>query len=281
MDALELVDKNSSELGALNLRIRECTNLSSLEERTAKQLSTWDEFDLTIAAVSDYCPQFPIILRVKVTFAYTIREMHRISEVVMQDSSDKSDLETSIASFMDCFLVHLGGDVWDGKQPTVAAMCLEAFKTLNGHVKDMEDGNAAEDSNLISEAAGSCGEILKAGLFTFLFQLCILVCSFFHLVAKQVKAGNKKASCWTTYFTTHTILYILYTSLCNYFTITMITVYCARLLTITILCYALLCSAMLCYAIYYAAIEPHTQSTCNMPYSHLSHIIHIEYWVVF
>ena len=161
--SLQATQPDSHELQVLSRRIRLCTNLQTLEEITAKNLSTWAEFDITLKAVSEYCPKFPIALKVKVTFAYTIREMHRVSEVVTEDSSDKQDLVNQVNKFLDCFLVHLGGgEEWDGCQPTMSGLCLEAFETLTGHVKDMEDGNATEESGFIEAAAGTCVEVLKA-----------------------------------------------------------------------------------------------------------------------
>ena len=63
--SLQATQPDSHELQVLSRRIRLCTNLQTLEEITAKNLSTWAEFDITLKAVSEYCPKFPIALKVR------------------------------------------------------------------------------------------------------------------------------------------------------------------------------------------------------------------------
>ena len=134
-------------------------------EKNAATLAVWDEFSDTIQAVKAHWHLFPLELKLKVTFANSIKVMLSISEVKIEDSSDMKPLDQKVQNFADSFFIHLGLESWDAEEPSFGAISVEAFKVLNGLVSDMQDGNLDDSGNDIETAAAVCGRVLEDRAF--------------------------------------------------------------------------------------------------------------------
>ena len=157
---MTLSSKDSSELQALERRVRECQNAQKLAEFTVPSLAGWDELQLTLESLKDYFDIFPIELKTKLTYVRVIRRMEALKEVEWQDDSDDHELHLRGSELIDSLMPHLGSDSWDPLDASYAGLLGQTFLALEGNVKELENGNA-EDDTAIKKAAAECLEALK------------------------------------------------------------------------------------------------------------------------
>ena len=126
-------------------------------------LAKCPELEVTMEAVKNYWNEFPVPLKMKITFAYSIKRMLKISEVNIQDKTDFKTLESAVSEMLDTLLIHLGQQEWDGSDPSHSGVCVQAFRNLQGYVDDLQAGNLPDDTELLAKAASDCEKILEVG----------------------------------------------------------------------------------------------------------------------
>ncbi len=148
----------------LDRRITVCKALQSLagSDSTGKSLAAWEDLVPTLKTTKDHWGIFPADLKIKLSFAFLIRGMESIAKVNIADDSDKEELSQKVGDFVDSLMPHLGDTSWNPLQSSYAGLCAQAFLDLSGHVKELSEGRAAEDSNAIETAAATCVQVLQA-----------------------------------------------------------------------------------------------------------------------
>eukprot|EP00435_Cladocopium_sp_Y103_P054587 s399_g17.t2 len=157
-----LVEKHphAAEVQILERRIRDCTGLQQLAEKSAKALAAWDELDLTIRSLKDHWDNFTLDIKTKVTFAHLINRMGAISDFKIKDDSDLPDLQKKGNELVDALLPHVGNTSWDPNDATFAGLCSQAFSCLEVNVFDLQNGRAEDDSR-IKQSADDCSLVLQ------------------------------------------------------------------------------------------------------------------------
>jgi len=148
----------------LEKRINVCKALQSLSgsDSTGKTLAAWDELVPTLKTTKEHWDKFPTDLKIKLSFAFLIRGMESVAKVKIADDSDKQELSEKVGDFVDSLMPHMGDTSWDPLQSSYAGLCAQAFSNLSGHVKELSEGRAADDSNAIETAAANCVQVLQA-----------------------------------------------------------------------------------------------------------------------